>query len=107
MTQISRKIMTQCLKVLICVVCVNLRLASAQTPEILKIDPPSWWPSSSMNPIRLLIHGRNLQDARVEVEGLRITSTPKINDGGTYIFVDVFIPPNARAGQRVLTVSTP
>jgi len=95
--------------VLIRLFCVHLWLSitvAAQAPEILKIDPPSWWPMSTVNPIRLLIHGRNLQEARVQLEGLRIINPPKINEGGTYIFVDVFIPANARAGQRLLTVST-
>jgi glycosidase len=60
-----------------------------------------------MNPIRLLIHGKNLQGARVQIDGLRIINTPKINDRGTYIFVDVFIPPTTRAGKRSLTITTP
>jgi glycosidase len=79
----------------------------AQAPEILKVDPPSWWARSSNNPVRLLIHGRNLQDARLDVQGLRIVNTPKVNDRGTHIFVDVFIAPNAKAGQRSLSVTTP
>jgi len=108
MTQI-RKIIASCLKVLICVICVNLRLISAQTPEILKVDPPGWWTRSSVNPVRLLVRGRNLQDGRVAVagSGLRVIGTPKINDRGTYIFVDVFIAPDAPAGERSLTVITP
>jgi len=107
MTQIRRRIISHSFKLLICVFCVNLRLVSAQTPEILKIDPPSWWTRSSLNPVRLLIHGKNLQDARVQVEGLRVINSPKIDDRGTYIFVDVFIPPNARPAQRSITVTTP
>jgi neopullulanase len=97
-------------KVLIRIICVNLWLSvslAAQAPEILKIDPPSWWTRSSVNPVRLLIHGRNLQGARVDVQGLRIINTPKINDRGTYIFVDVFLPPNARPGPRSISVTTP
>jgi glycosidase len=54
-----------------------------------------------------MIHGRNLQNARVDVQGLRIISTPKFNDRGTYIFVDVFIPPNATPGSRSISVTTP
>ncbi|HEU4833982.1 MAG TPA: alpha-amylase family glycosyl hydrolase [Pyrinomonadaceae bacterium] len=90
-------------------VCVHLWLSLtvfAQAPQILKVDPPSWWPRSTVNPVRLLIHGRNLQNARVDVQGLRITNT-KINERGTYIFADVFIQPNTRPAQRSLTVTTP
>jgi len=97
-------------KVLIRVICVHLWLGisvAAQAPEILKVDPPSWWTSSSVNPVRLLIRGRNLQNAHVKVQGLQIINTPKINERGTYIFVDVFIAPNAQRGSRVISVTTP
>jgi len=90
--------------------CVNLWLSisvAAQAPEILKVDPPSWWIRSTVNPVRLMIHGRNLQGARVDIQGLRIINTPKINDRGTYIFVDVFIAPNAPSGSRSIRVTTP
>src|ERR1051325_3310236 len=88
---------------LILLVCVHLWLAltaAAQAPEILKVDPPSWWTRSTVNPLRLMIRGRNLQHARVDVQGLRIINTPKSNDRGTYLFVDVFIAPNAKPGER-------
>src|ERR1041385_3434011 len=91
------------------VICVHLWLTLtvvAQSPEILKVDPPSWWTSSTVNPVRLLIHGRNLQNARVDVQGLRIVNKPTINDRGTYIFVDVFIAPNAQPGQHPILVTT-
>jgi glycosidase len=98
------------ISVLIRVFGVNLWLCfsvAAQAPEILKVDPPSWWPRSTVNPVRLMIHGRNLQNARVNIQGLRILNTPKINDRGTYIFVDVFIAPNAPSGQHSIRVTTP
>ena len=105
MTQIKKR-----MKALILPFCVHLWLVlsvSAQVPEIIKVDPPSWWTRSSMNPVRLMIRGRNLQGARVQIDGLRVIGTPKINARGTYIFVDVSIAPNARPGQRSITVTTP
>ena len=87
-------------KILIRVFCVNLWLVltvAAQTPEIIKVDPPSWWVRSSVNPVRLMIRGRNLHDARVRVSpGLRVVGPPKINERGTYLFVDVQV---ASAGR--------
>ncbi|HKG77883.1 MAG TPA: alpha-amylase family glycosyl hydrolase, partial [Pyrinomonadaceae bacterium] len=53
-----------------------------------------------------MIHGRNLQNARVDVQGLRIINTPKSNERGTYLFVDVFIAPNVRPGERSISVNT-
>lgn len=81
---------------------------SAQAPEILKIDPPSWWLRSTINPIRILIHGKNFQNAKVQIagKGLRIVGAPKINTRGTYIFCDLAIAPEGSAGEHVLQVST-
>ncbi|HEY6119745.1 MAG TPA: alpha-amylase family glycosyl hydrolase [Pyrinomonadaceae bacterium] len=75
----------------------------AQAPEILKVDPPSWWTRSSLNPVRLMIRGRNLHGAEVQVggQGLRVVGAPKVNTSGTYIFVDVAIAPNAHGTQTI------
>ena len=93
----------------ICVICAVCALsASAQAPQIVKLDPPGWWTRSFANPVRLLIHGGNFQNAQVRVvgPGLRL-GTPSINERGTYIFVDLFIAPNTPPGQRSITVTTP
>jgi len=80
---------------------------SQALPQVLKVDPPSWWVRHSVNPIRLLIRGRNLQGARVQpVEpGLRF-GIPKINSTGTSVFVDAFIAPQTKAGKRRLKITT-
>ena len=106
MTQIRRKAGNH-LTVLIGVICVHLWLSlivAAQAPEILRVDPPSWWTRSTVNPVRLMIQGRNFQGAQVQVEGM--VGTPRINDRGTYAFVDVFIAPNARPGKRTVSVGS-
>src|SRR6266542_4065871 len=81
----------------------------AQTkPTVTKVDPPSWWSRSSVNPVRLMIRGQNLQGAQVRVlgQGLRVVGAPKANESGTYLFVDVAIAPNAPAGERNLRITT-
>jgi len=57
----------------------------------------------------LLIRGSNLRDAQVQVvgRGLRIVGTPKANEPGTYLFVDVAIAPQANPGPRQLRITTP
>ena len=82
---------------------------SAQTaPEVSKVDPPSWWAGSSLNPVRLLIRGNNLKGARVQLlgRGCRVVGTPKINERGTYIFVDIVIASTATPGPRQLKITT-
>ena len=77
-------------------------------PQIFKVDPPSWWARSSANPIRLLIRGRNLADSQVQLStiGVRIVGAPKVNERGTYVFVDVSIASNAKAGRHELNLRT-
>src|SRR5262249_44618534 len=96
-----------------CVVAVVLLLVAvpstwAQTPEVTKVEPPNWWAGHSINPVRLLIRGRNLVGARVEPrgEGIKAGSTV-VNRSGSYIFVDLLIDPRISPGPRQLLVTTP
>jgi len=77
-------------------------------PQIFKVDPPSWWTRSSTNPIRLLIRGRNLQNSQVQFSaiGVRIVGAPRVDERGTYAFVDVSIASNAKAGKHELRLRT-
>ena len=80
--------------------------AQAGPPQVTKIDPPSWWVRHSINPVRILIQGRNLAGARLSAPtGLRL-GVPKINDAGAYILVDVHIGQQARPGTRELKITT-
>jgi hypothetical protein len=81
--------------------------AASKSPEVLKVDPPSWWAGHSMNPVRLLIRGKDLEGATIAYGGTDLHAGPaKINAAGTYLFVDVNIEPAARAGKRRLTIKT-
>src|SRR5881396_2196741 len=73
----------------------------AQTPEVVKVEPPGWWAGHSINPVRVLIRGGNLSNARVEARGPGLQAgAVKINATGTYLFVDVQISRLARPGNR-------
>ncbi len=79
---------------------------SQNTPQVLKVDPPSWWANHSINPVRLLIRGANLRDARVTgAQGLRVGAI-SVNPAGTYLFADVQIDPQAKPGIRHLQIAT-
>src|SRR4051794_36536085 len=75
-------------------------LLGQSVPEVLKIEPPNWWPSHSINPVRVMIRGRNLAGAQVAAigAGLSIVGQPKVNANGTYLFVDVSIARSAQPG---------
>jgi len=90
----------------ICFPCATI--AAAQAPEIIKVEPPSWWVGSSINPVRLLIRGHNLGGARVQssADGIRVIGLPKINENGTYLIVDIAIATNAPEGERRIKIET-
>ncbi|MDQ2936240.1 MAG: alpha-amylase family glycosyl hydrolase [Acidobacteriota bacterium] len=90
------------------IVAAAVRSTAQTAPELLKVEPPSWWTRSSINPVRLMIRGKNLQGARVLVggSGLRVVGTPAISEQGTYLFVNIAIAPNAQPGPRRLSITT-
>src|SRR5687767_3692592 len=57
----------------------------AQAPSVEKIDPPSWWTGSTINPVRILIRGSNLSGARIESATPGITASNfQISANGHY-----------------------
>ncbi len=60
-----------------------------------------------MNPVRLLIRGKNLNSARVKaMRPQTVTSDVRVNRSGTYLFVSVRISPAAKPGEHPLVVET-
>ena len=79
--------------------------AHAQRPVIEKVDPPNWWAGHSVNPVRLLIRGRNLAGATFECARVGCSNV-RVNDAGTYAFVDVAIPAGTAPGRYPLALRT-
>jgi len=84
------------------------QLSFAQsTPQVTKVEPSGWWANHSINPVRVLIHGQNLGGASVQAPASDLIAGPaKVNRTGTYVFVDVRITPQAKAGIRNLRITT-
>lgn len=81
--------------------------AQAEPPSVTKVEPPSWWAGHTINPVRLLVRGKNLNGARVRPGRQNVTTSAiSVNQNGTYLFVDVRIAPNARPGEYPLIVET-
>src|SRR5215212_11785655 len=89
-------------------VCCSAAVCAAQRlPSVTKVEPPDWWANHSVNPVRVMLRGQNLGGARVEAAGQGIRAgLVRVNEAGTYAFVDVFIDREARPGDRQLKVST-
>ncbi|MGI8958290.1 MAG: alpha-amylase family glycosyl hydrolase [Bryobacteraceae bacterium] len=90
--------------------CLSLLVFSAApafaNPVVIKVEPPNWWAGHSINPVRLLIRGSGLSGATVSpAAGLSATGV-KANSAGTYLFVDITIPPSLRPGSYPLQIRT-
>jgi glycosidase len=75
-------------------------------PQVTKIEPPNWWANHSINPVRVMLRGKNLTGARVEAigDGLK-TGLTRASASGTYLFVDIMIEPSTRPGKRTLRIT--
>jgi glycosidase len=84
---------------------ISTAFISFAGPIVMKIEPPNWWTDHSLNPARLLIHGSGLQGASVASPGLA-ASRISVNEAGTYLFVDLNIPPGLNPGNYPLQIRT-
>src|SRR5918912_1062583 len=81
--------------------------AQAAAPTVVKVEPPSWWAGHTINPVRLLVRGRNLHGARVTA--MRPETSPSavvINPAGTYLFISIKINAAAKPGDYPLQIET-
>lgn len=84
-----------------------LLTVSAQAPAFEKIDPPSWWAESSIKPVRVLIKGTNLRDARLDSATPGITpSNFKASANGNYLFADITLAESVKPGDYTLKMTT-
>ncbi|MDQ2745949.1 MAG: alpha-amylase family glycosyl hydrolase [Acidobacteriota bacterium] len=86
----------------------SLLTVAAQTPTVEKIEPPNWFANYSVNPVRVLVRGANLNSASVLVpnnSGLK-TYNFRSSGNGHYLFFDVEIALNAKAGKYVFKIQT-
>jgi neopullulanase len=81
--------------------------AWAAPPEVVKVEPPSWWTGHSLDPVRVMLRGRGLAGARLEASGSGLSvSRVSVNASGTTLFADLHLEPGAAAGPRELRVAT-
>jgi neopullulanase len=79
--------------------------ALGQSPSVTKVDPPSWWANHTLNPIRLLIRGKNLSHARVLSNNSTLRLS-KLRHNSNYLFADLHISPGTKPGKYSLFVET-
>ncbi len=87
------------------VVLVTVGVVQA-APTVTKVEPPSWWAGHSLNPVRLLIRGTGLTGAVVNSARGLIADQIATNPNGTYLFVNITIPPGTQPGDYPLQLKT-
>ena len=79
----------------------------SEPPSVTKVEPPSWWAGHTINPVRLLVRGQNLQGARVRPKRAETRiSNVFVNKAGSYLFLDLHVSASARPGSYPLVVET-
>jgi neopullulanase len=79
--------------------------ASAVTPIVTKVEPPSWWVGLTPE-VLLLLSGRDLEATNVScnIPTLRVSRT-QATAGGNYLFVWLKIGPEAKSGTAVCRIT--
>ncbi|HEX8250298.1 MAG TPA: alpha-amylase family glycosyl hydrolase [Pyrinomonadaceae bacterium] len=92
-------------------VCLAGAHAQNQAPLVEKVEPPSWWANHTINPVRVLVRGRNfkyVEYVKSTANSLKVSNVKPQQKGKTpfqlqqsdnYLFFDVTISPNAKAGK--------
>ncbi len=76
-------------------------------PAVEKVEPPSWWPGHSLDPVRVMVRGRGFAGARIESAGTGLVASGiKVNEAGSYLFADLKIDPRAEPGVRKIRIRT-
>lgn len=75
---------------------------SAGAQKIVRVEPLSWWVRMH-TPLTLMFYGENLRDCSVEVDqqGMSVRKVRNA-ESPNYLFVDMDIAPDARAGEYTL-----
>ncbi len=75
--------------------------------RIDKVEPPSWWTGSTVNSVRILLTGKNLN----AVKQIITTGSPNLKAGsrsasknGDYLFFDLQISPKTKPGKYKISV---
>ncbi|MFN4144367.1 MAG: glycoside hydrolase family 13 protein [Runella sp.] len=78
----------------------------AQTPNIQRIHPTNWWVGMKSPKLQLLVYGKNISTAKVNVSypGVRLVKTHKV-ESPNYLFIDLEISKAAKPGNLRLVFS--
>lgn len=103
----SIKSFSSCFKFALLFIITAATMAAAQVPTVEKMDPPSWWVGSTINPVRVLVKGTNLGGAKIESATPGISASNFMSSAnGHYLFADIALAETVRPGKYQLKVVT-
>lgn len=76
----------------------------AQEGKVERIEPPCWWTNMNNTEVELLVHGKNIADAKVSVSnyaGVKLKKVEKA-ENSNYLYVTLDISNKAKAGKMKL-----
>jgi glycosidase len=74
---------------------------------VQKVEPPSWWPGHSVNPVRILLTGTKLSGTRIVTGSTSLRAGPvRTTEDSRYAFFDLTITPGARPGSYTLSLGS-
>ena len=85
---------------------ISFTTLAQSAPLVTKVDPPSWWSKHGLNPVRLLLRGRNLANARIKSVSPRLRITRVSSFSASYVFADLHISPSVKPGEYPLILET-
>ena len=85
-----------------------LQCALAQSPVVIRIDPPNWWIGMKTSKIQLMLYGEHLANiaVRSSSEGVSVSKVYRV-DNPSYGFIDIAVSPTAKVGPHRLRIGKP
>ena len=78
----------------------------SQNPDIQRIDPSNWWVGMKNPNLQILVYGKNIASSKISLKpyvGVKLKKIQK-TENSNYLFVDVEIAKNTKAGKIQFTV---
>ena len=85
----------------------SVLVSVGQNSVIERIEPPFWWSGMENSNLQLLVYGDNIgnMDVSIKDKSIELVKVIKV-ENQNYLFLDLFIKPDANAGQYEIEFSS-